>query len=121
MHLLVVDDDPAQRLLLSRLLSAAGYVVDKAADGDDALELASETDYSVALLDYQMPGLNGVELFAVLQLRQPWIKGLLITGYTSLDTVYPALATGIEHVLPKPVEITSLLGHVRDSLRQCQA
>jgi CheY-like chemotaxis protein len=115
-RLLVVDDDQTQRMLLTRLLSAAGYVVDEAANGDEALDLASENEYSLALLDYQMPGLNGVSLFAELHRRQPWIKGLLITAYGSLHTVYPAISAGIEHVLSKPVEVRDLLGHVRSSL-----
>lgn len=107
-RVLVVDDDRAQRALLSRLLTGAGYRVDAAANGSEALRMADEQHYAIVVLDFEMPGLNGVELFEQLIERQPRLRGVIVTAYASLGTVYPAMCVGISRVLAKPVSAEEL-------------
>jgi len=107
-HVLIADDDRLQRKLLTQQLAALGYDVDFAADGEEALRLAQANRYDVALLDYQMPGMNGVELFERLRELQPEIRGVLVTAYASIHTVYPAVGVGVAHIVAKPVDLDEL-------------
>ena len=62
-RVLVVDDDRSNSEIVSRVLAAHGYQVDIAGDGEAALNLVKLHPYRLAVVDYQMPGMNGVELF----------------------------------------------------------
>jgi CheY-like chemotaxis protein len=108
-HLLVVDDDRSNCALVSSLLAKEGYHVDVANDGQHALEMVESRPYTLALLDYQMPGMDGVELYRRIRERRPETLGVFLTAYTTLDTVYPAISAGAERVLAKPVNKDELL------------
>jgi DNA-binding NtrC family response regulator len=113
---LVVDDDRIQRELLLHAVQSAGYEADTAADGAEAIRLAAGRRYDMVLLDFQMPGLNGVELFSKLQAAQPWLRGLLVTAYGSIRTIYPAVCVGLSRVLAKPVDVEELLQVMADEM-----
>lgn len=102
-RVLVVDDDRSNVLVVSKLLKDAGFEVDTACDGKTALQMVEKNAYVVAVLDYQMPEMDGVELFQKVSAIQPDIRGIFLTAFTTLDTVYPAIMSGIERVLAKPV------------------
>jgi CheY-like chemotaxis protein len=112
--MLIVDDDRAQRNLVAQILADRGYDVDTASNGFEALELASRRPYELAVLDYQMPGMDGVELFQRLKELHPDIVGIFVTAYTTLDTVYPAITAGVERVLAKPVDAAELVQAVEE-------
>ena len=107
--ILLVDDNPDACAMAARLLWAWGYQVDVAEDGPTALKLVDQKSYGLAIIDYQMPGMNGVELFRRMRQLRPEITGVFLTGYTTIDVVYPAIEAGILHVLPKPVDFKELM------------
>jgi CheY-like chemotaxis protein len=109
---LVVDDDRATCAQTAKFLIDAGYGVDIAYDGMSALEIVTRRPYSLVVLDYQMPELNGVELYRRIRHVRPETAGIFLTAYTTLDTVYPAISAGIERVLAKPVQRDELLSLV---------
>lgn len=108
-RILVVDDDRGNCAITSQMLSSLGYGVDIAYDGRSALDLVQNHKYDLALLDYQMPEMNGVELFERLSEMQPSIVGIFLTGHATINTVYPAIDVGIDRVLAKPVDFAELL------------
>lgn len=108
-HLLVVDDDRSNCAVVSSLLKKEGYQVDVANDGKHALEMVENRPYSLALLDYQMPGMDGVELYRRIREKRPETLGVFLTAFTTLDTVYPAISAGAERVLAKPVNRDELI------------
>lgn len=108
-HLLVVDDDRSNCAVVSSLLRKEGYHVDVANDGAHALEMVENRPYNLALLDYQMPGMDGVELYRKIREKRPDTLGVFLTAYTTLDTVYPAITAGAERVLAKPVNRDELI------------
>ena len=120
-RLLIVDDMEASRLILAQILRLHGYQVDTAEGGASALELAREHTYHLAILDYRMPQMNGVELFEKLRQIQPDVVGIFLTGYPTVDTVYPAISSGIERVLAKPVDVEELLDVVKQMLHGAAA
>lgn len=119
-HLLVVDDDRSNRTIVSELLTEQGYTVDVANDGMQALELVTQNPYALAVIDYQMPGMNGVELYRRIRELQPELIGVFLTAFTTLSTVYPAIEAGVERVLSKPVNRDELLPLVQEMVSKAR-
>lgn len=106
---LIVDDDRTHSTAVAAILSPLGYEIDVAKDGPTAIKLVQQSPYALAILDYQMPGMHGVELFRQIHELRPEMKGVLLTAYTTLDKVFPAIDSGIERVLSKPVDANELV------------
>ena len=79
-RILLVDDEEEIRRLLTRRLTRRGYAVTTATDSDQALALLAEGAFDLAILDFMMPGMNGLELAAQCRLRYPSLKILILTG-----------------------------------------
>ena len=107
--ILLVDDNPDACATAAKLLWSWGYQVDTAYDGPAALRLVDRRPYGLAIIDYQMPGMNGVELFRRMRQMRPDMAGIFLTGFTTIDVVYPAIEAGILRVLPKPVDFRELM------------
>lgn len=107
-RLLVCDDDRGNCHLVSHCLQAEGFDVDVAGNGEDALKLLRRNHYHLAILDYQMPGMDGVQLYQRIHEQSPGTLGIFLTAFTTLDIVYPAINAGVESVLAKPVDLNEL-------------
>jgi DNA-binding response OmpR family regulator len=114
MSILVVDDDQDTCASLSDILSDLGYTVDTANDGPAALELSQRNLYRLALLDYMMPGMNGLELCRRLRASRPAVEVALVTGWASTTTTAATCEAGVRRVLPKPVDFGVLLPLVEE-------
>jgi DNA-binding response OmpR family regulator len=101
-HILVVDDEGANRYSVSKTLQRVGYVVDEAASGEEALDMMAKDLYDVVLTDIRMPGLDGVELLRKIKEESPDIIVILMTAYASLGTAVEALRLGAHDYLIKP-------------------
>jgi CheY-like chemotaxis protein len=112
MRILAVDDDQSTRRIVSKLLAGRGYEVDTVSDGAGALDLVRKNKYDLAVLDYEMPLMNGVELFRHITKLRPTTVGIFLTAHTRLDTVFPAVEAGITRVLGKPIDGDELLSVV---------
>lgn len=107
-RILVADDDRSNCALISKFLKRHGYVVDVAYDGAAALKLIEQNQYAMAVLDYQMPECDGIEVYKRSREVRPEMPGIFLTSFTTLDTVYPAITAGVERVLAKPVQLDEL-------------
>jgi CheY-like chemotaxis protein len=79
-RILLVDDEEEIRRLLTRRLTRRGYAVTPVPDGSQALAMLEQGSFHLAILDYMMPGMNGLELAAQCRLRDPSLKILILTG-----------------------------------------
>jgi CheY-like chemotaxis protein len=120
-NILVVDDDEATRIYVAKILSLRNWRVDLAEDGPTSLGLVQRQAYDVVLLDYRMPGMDGAELCRRIRELQPGIREVFLTGYPSIDTVYPAMEAGADHVLAKPVDPAELLQVMDEELARAVA
>ncbi len=108
-RILIVDDDRSSCEILSKILKLRGYRVDVAYDGPTALKLLEDESYGLALIDYRMPGMDGVELYRRIREMRPNLVGVFVTGFPTIDTIYPAIAVGVERVIAKPAGSSELL------------
>ena len=116
--ILVVEDDPDVRKMLTRVLSSGGYATLQAADGDDALRVVAEHGEGIDLiiLDVVMPGKNGSEVFDEITRVDPGAKVIFMSGYTGdivIDKGGPREGTDF---LQKPLSVEKLLTKVREVL-----
>ena len=116
--ILVVDDDVDTCKNLSDILADMGYHVDTAHDGLAALELARRHRYDVALLDFKMPGMDGLTLYRELRKVQAETVAIVVTAFAGKTTAEEAMAAGAWRVLPKPVDFPRLLVLVGQALGQ---
>jgi len=83
-HILVVEDEPALRTLITKVIQKLGYVVTVVANGAEAIDIVKEQELrpDLVITDVVMPGMNGKELADLLRLHIPELKVLLMSGYT---------------------------------------
>jgi DNA-binding NtrC family response regulator len=93
-RLLVVDDDPEIRALLSRRLRRSGYLVEEASDGKEALALVEQAMPDVVVTDMTMPNLDGLGLLQALREIDRELPVIVLTGQGSLDNVIQAMRNG---------------------------
>jgi DNA-binding response OmpR family regulator len=117
-RILVVDDDRDICHNLSDILTDLGYDVDSANDGPSALELVRCRTYDVALLDYKMPGMDGLTLYREIKKHRASTVSLLVTAYASPATAEEAVTAGAWKVVSKPVDLGKLLGLVDEAIGQ---
>ncbi|MCI0738698.1 MAG: response regulator [Gemmataceae bacterium] len=110
--ILVVDDDVDTCRNLADILRDLGFRVDVAHDGPSALELVRRNAYDVALLDYKMPGMDGLTLYREIKRLRAGTVAIVVTAYAGGGTAEEALKAGAWQVLPKPVDFPKLLGLV---------
>jgi two-component system chemotaxis response regulator CheY len=103
--ILVVDDSRAMRMLLSRALAALGFDAIEAGNGRDAIEkLRNSEDVSAALVDWNMPEMNGLEFVKSVRAEAAWndLPVLLVTSETDTDRIRSALEHGANEYVIKP-------------------
>ncbi len=120
-RILLVDDDRAFRLSTAELLRQDGYVVETAADGQEAVEALRGSPFDLMLLDLRMPGLDGTSLVTALRKWGDAIPVLMISGYGTVDAAVHALHAGADDFVSKPVDPMVLLARVRALLRRVEA
>jgi diguanylate cyclase (GGDEF)-like protein len=109
---LVADDDPISRLLITRFLNLWGYEVVAASDGDQAWQMLQQEDAPpIAILDWMMPGLDGIEICR--RIRTSREAGryrflILLTARNSRDDVLRGLDAGADDYLTKPVDAAEM-------------
>jgi putative two-component system response regulator len=117
--ILVADDEEANRLFLTELLTLQGYSVVCAENGDQALEILHRQPVSVILLDVMMPGRTGFEVCRALKANAETrlIPVVLVTGLTNTEDRVQGIEAGADDFLSKPVQKSELLARVRSLVR----
>ena len=114
--ILLVDDDKDTCASMLDIFLDVGYTVDMAYDGPGALELSGRHQYHLALLDYNMPGMDGLELCRRLKNSQPGVVVALITAFSSIATTGAAAEAGVRYSLLKPVNFSVLMPLVEEAV-----
>lgn len=117
-RVLIVEDDGALRLAMTKALRAAGYCVDTAKTGDEGLERALSEPPDVVLLDVMLPGQNGFEVLAALRERDPELPIVMISAKGEEVDKVRGLELGADEYVVKPVGVAELAARVGAALRR---
>ncbi|MFU8823507.1 phosphate regulon transcriptional regulator PhoB [Yoonia sp.] len=117
---LVVEDEPAQREVLSYNLESEGYRVIKAADGNEALLLIEEEQPDLILLDWMLPGTSGIEICRQIKSRPAFrmTPVIMLSARSEEVDKVRGLDTGADDYISKPYSIVELLARVKAHLRR---
>ena len=121
-RVLVADDDATCRVLLTEALEAHGFVVEVAADGNEALELFQRRKPDLAVLDLIMPELDGFEVCSAMRqtVEGAHVPIMMLTGVEDLDSIHTAYEVGATDFMTKPINYTIFVQRVRYMLRAKQ-
>jgi DNA-binding NtrC family response regulator len=109
LDILIAEDEPAQREMLGGFLAKEGHHVIVAANGEEALERVKVHTLDLAIVDYKMPGLTGLEVLKKAKLLTPQLDIVILTAFGTVDTAVEAMKAGAADYLSKPVDLEELL------------
>jgi DNA-binding response OmpR family regulator len=107
--ILIVEDDIVFCKLLTRFLTKNNFEVMDAQNGKDALELVNLNFFELAILDYRLPDMTGIEILKKVKEKNPNSRVLLITRYGDQDVAVKALDSGADAFISKPINPDELL------------
>lgn len=114
--ILIVDDQPNIRKLVSYNVENMGYDVDSAESGDKALEAIKEKNYSAVLLDIQMPGMDGIQTLKVIKEIQPQVSVIMVTAQKELSLAVKSVKLGAFEYLTKPIDFDRLETELKNAI-----
>jgi two-component system, NtrC family, nitrogen regulation response regulator NtrX len=116
--ILVIEDEPAIRRVLVKILSEENdnYIVEEAEDGLQGLEKIKNEDYDLVLCDIKMPKMDGVEVLDAVKKIKPETPMVMISGHGDLETAVNTMRLGAFDYISKPPDLNRLLNTVRNAL-----
>ncbi len=120
-NVLIVEDDIINRMFLERLVVSLGYAPITAIDGKEGLkQLQTHSDISVALLDWVMPEINGLELLRIMKKDAAYsqIPVIMQTARTDKEHILQGISNGAYYYLPKPYEVQILQAVLRAAIEE---
>jgi CheY-like chemotaxis protein len=113
--ILVIDDSEDDRLLYKRCLQKSGgtrYAVSETANGEEGLALIDKEAFACVLLDYSLPGRNGVEILKRIRVRHPFVPVVMLTGLGNEKVAVAAMLEGAQNYISKATIDPETLAHV---------
>jgi DNA-binding NtrC family response regulator len=120
-RVLIADDLEASRKGLAALVATWGYEVEEAADGQEALAKAADTNPAVVITDLVMPKLDGLGLLKAVQAELPFTMVIILTGHGTIETAVGATKDGAYDYLTKPVDVARLRLLVEKAIEKGEA
>jgi putative two-component system response regulator len=115
---LVVDDEPQVRDVLARVLSGEGFACQQAGSGTEALALLQRQSFDLAVMDIQMPEMDGTRLLAEVRLRWPETGVVMVTGVSDVRIAVTCLSRGALDYVAKPFEIDEVRARIWQAIEK---
>ena len=117
--ILVVDDEPINVKMLKRLLTAEGFEVIEAANGEEAIALAGRTNPDLILMDIMMPGMDGFEATRFIKAKEAsrFTPVVMVTALSTMEDKVKGIEAGADDFLTKPYDTVELLARTRSLLK----
>jgi len=109
LNILIVEDGRSQREMLKDFLAREGHRVTEAEDGNTAIRQVQGGHFDLLLLDFKMPGMNGMEVLEKIKNINPKISVIMMTAYGTIETAVDAMKLGAVDYIPKPIDLDQLL------------
>ena len=116
--ILVVDDSRDMQCLLTDCLTAAGYDIETASDGNEAYDIALRQSFDLVITDIDMPRCNGIELLERLHANFDDVSVIMITGYADINSARESIVRGAADYISKPFKSDEILASIQRTLRQ---
>jgi len=113
--LLLVDDEAKFLQSVSKRLELKEFDVTTASSGKEALEAAEDGLFDVALLDFQMPGMDGAQVLKILKEKHKYLETIMLTGHATIDSAVECTKLGAFKYLEKPYDFEKLVGVIREA------
>lgn len=116
--ILVVDDEPSLREVLSIMLKRSGYSVTSVNDGGQAIELVQKEIFDLVITDLRMPKIDGMEVLKAVKSASPETVVLIITAFATADSAVEAMKHGAYDYLTKPFQVDEVQLIIRNALEK---
>ncbi|MBW2262744.1 MAG: response regulator [Deltaproteobacteria bacterium] len=116
-RLLIVDDEVRFLETLSQRLVMRDFDVSPVSSGDEAVKLAREKEFDIALVDLKMPGMSGEEVLRTLKKEHPLVEVVILTGHGSIDSAVQCVKEGSYQYLQKPCETDELMEVLKEAFK----
>jgi len=117
-RILFVDDDADLRKIVNDQLTALGYVLDEAEDGNTAVQKLEKGNYDVMLLDINMPGKSGIDVLKVIKDKALKTKVIMLTGRVGFSVATESLKLGAYDYITKPFNLDYLVFSIKRVLEK---
>lgn len=118
---LIVEDEPRMRELLSRAIGSWGFAISAAHSGEEALRLMEQEEHQIILLDLNLPAMSGMECFERIRQRWPKAEVIILTGFGDLEAAKQAIRLNVVEFLTKPThlgELEKAIGRAKQRLME---
>lgn len=120
-NVLIVDDEKTVCNSCKKILTQAGYQVDVASSGEEALDKVRGNGFDVVITDWKMPKMDGLEVAREVKREKPEVAVIIITGYPSLENSMEAIRSGVADFVTKPFTPEELSDAMLRALAKGQA
>lgn len=120
-RVLIIEDEPRLRELLSRAIAGWGFETATARSGEESLRVMAESPCDIALLDLNLPGMSGLECLERLRTQAPHLQSIVLTGFASLEAAQKAIHLDVVEFLTKPCHLGELERALDRAIRRLPA
>jgi len=113
--ILLVDDEVDFLAPLRKRLSKREFLVEEAHSGEAAIEILTEYEADVVVLDVKMPGMDGISALHLIKQKWPLVEVIMLTGHASMEAAIRGMELGAFDYLMKPVDFTELCNKLEDA------
>ncbi|MCF8113485.1 MAG: response regulator [Desulfotignum sp.] len=114
-HLLMVDDEEKFLNALTERLKLKFFDITPVTNGEDAIKVAKKAQFDVAVVDLQMPGIDGVELLKILKKSHRFLEIIILSGHATIDVAVDCTKLGAFKVLEKPCSFDKLVETITEA------
>lgn len=117
-RILVIDDEPGIRDLLSFELSGQGYAVETAENGEEGVSKIRNGSFNLVISDVKMPKMGGLEALEIIKSLQPDIEVIMTTGFATIDMAVESIKKGAYDFITKPYNLEELISRIEKTLEK---
>ena len=112
---LLVDDEKEFLDIMSERMEARGMTVKTADSADQALKILEKESFDAIVMDFKMPGMDGIQALKNIKTQKPELQIILLTGYATVEKTVEAMKIGATDLLEKPADLEALAAKIKQA------